>query len=113
MDFSHLLSNGKSGGPGPRRVDRAARLGSMVDRGGADKRAQWRLAGVRCVGARAHWCSPVAAKEDELDKAALEGCSPKHERQQRGGVTEVKNDGYLSSARGRRKVRGSSGERGK
>jgi hypothetical protein len=34
-----LFSDRKSSGPGARRVDRAARIESMVDRGGADKRA--------------------------------------------------------------------------
>jgi hypothetical protein len=43
MDFSDLFSNGKSGGPGPRRVDWVARLRSTVDRGGVDKRAWRRL----------------------------------------------------------------------
>jgi hypothetical protein len=49
MDFSDLFSNGKSDGPGPRRVDRVARLGSTVDRGGADKRARLRLGVARAL----------------------------------------------------------------
>jgi hypothetical protein len=113
MDFSDLFSNGKSGGPGPRRVDRAARLESIMDQGGTDKRARRRLASVRNAGARAHRCSPAAVEEDEPDEAVPEGCSPEHEWWQRGGAIEVKNCGGLSSTQGRRKVRGSSGERGK
>jgi hypothetical protein len=42
------------GGPGPRRVDWAARLRSTVDRGGMDNRAQWCLVDMWRVGARAH-----------------------------------------------------------
>jgi hypothetical protein len=56
MDFLDLFSNGKSGGPGPRHVDRAVWLESIVDRGGAAKRARWRLAGAPRAGARAHRC---------------------------------------------------------
>jgi hypothetical protein len=95
MDFSDLFSNGKSNGPGPRHVERAARLGSTVDRGGTDKRVRRRLALARRAGARAHQCSPVVVEED---KAVREGCSPGHERRRRGGTTEAKNDGGLSSA---------------
>jgi hypothetical protein len=40
----------------------------------------------------------LAKEEDELDEAVLEGCSPEHEWQRRGGVTEAKNGGGLSSA---------------
>jgi hypothetical protein len=40
-------------------------------------------------------------------------CSPEHERWRRGGATEAKNDGSLSSSRGPRKAGGSSGEREK
>jgi hypothetical protein len=98
MDFSDLFSNGKSGGPGPRRVDWVARLRSTVDRGGVDKRA---------------WCSPSAVEEDEPDEAGPEGCSPEHERRRRGSATEVKKGGGLSSMQGRRKARRSSEERGK
>jgi hypothetical protein len=50
MDFSDLFSNGKFDRPGPRRVDRTARLWSTVDRGGTDKRAQWHLGGTWAVG---------------------------------------------------------------
>jgi hypothetical protein len=32
------------------------------------------------ASARACQCSPVAVEEDELNEAALEGCSPEHER---------------------------------
>jgi hypothetical protein len=56
------------GGPGPRRMDQAARLGSIVDRSGADKRAQRCLAGAWRVGARACWCSSATVEEDELDE---------------------------------------------
>jgi hypothetical protein len=66
-----LFSNEKFGGPGPRRLDQAVRLGSTVDRGGADKRAQWHLAGVLCAGARAHLCSSAATEEVESDETAL------------------------------------------
>jgi hypothetical protein len=65
MDFLDLFSNG----PVPRRVNRVARLGSTVDRGGADKRP-WRcLVGAWRMGARARWCSPAVAEEDELGEA--------------------------------------------
>jgi hypothetical protein len=113
MDFSDLFSNGKSGGPGPRRVDRVARLGSTVDRGDADKRARRCLAGAWHAGARAHQCSLSSVEEDEPDEAVPEGCSPEHEWRWRGGAMEAKNGGGLSMARGRRKARRSSGERGK
>jgi hypothetical protein len=53
----------------------------------------------------------VAVEEDEPNEVAPEGCSPEHGRQRRGDATEVKNGGSLSSARGKRKVRGSSRER--
>jgi hypothetical protein len=43
---------------------------------------------------------PATVEEDELDEAVLEGCSPEHERHRRGGTTEAKNGGGLSSARG-------------
>jgi hypothetical protein len=59
---------------------------------------------VRCAGARAHRCLLAAVEEDE---AVTEGCSLEHEQRQRGGATEEKIGGGLSSARG------SSGERGK
>jgi hypothetical protein len=39
-------------------------------------------------------------EEDEPDEVVPEGFSPEHERWQRGGVTEAKNDGGLSSSRG-------------
>jgi hypothetical protein len=52
-------------------------------------------------------------EEDEPDEAVLEGCSPEHEGWQRGGATKAKNGDSLSSARVRRKARGSSRERGK
>jgi hypothetical protein len=57
-------------------MDRAARLGSTVDRGGVDKSVWQRLADAQRAGARACRCSPTAVEEDE---AVLEGCSPKHE----------------------------------
>jgi hypothetical protein len=82
-------------------VDRAARLGSTVERGGVDKRARRLHADVRRAGVRAHQCSPEVVEEDEPDEAVLEGCSPEHELQRRGGVTEVKNGDGLRSARGR------------
>jgi hypothetical protein len=75
MDFPDLFSNGKSGGPGPRRVDRAAWLGSTVHRGSVDKRVWWHLAGAQHAGTRA---LPVEVEEDEPDEAVPEGCSPDH-----------------------------------
>jgi hypothetical protein len=104
MDFLDLFSNGKSGGPGPRRVDRAVRLESIMDRGGVDKMARRLLAGAWRAGARAHWCSPATVEADELDEVVPEGCSLEHERRRRGDTTEVKNGGGLSSMRGRRKA---------
>jgi hypothetical protein len=98
MDFLNLFSNGKSGGPGPRRVDQAAQLGSTVDRGSADRRVRRRLAGARCASARAHRGSPAALEEDKPDKVLPEGCSPEHEWWRRGGATEAKNGGGLISA---------------
>jgi hypothetical protein len=67
----------------------------------------------RCMGARAHRCSPAMVEDDEPDEAAPEGCSLEHERRRRCGATEAKNGGSLSSLRGRRRVPRSSGERGK
>jgi hypothetical protein len=90
MDFSNLFSKGKSGGLGPRRVDRVARLESIVDRQGADRRAQWRHASVGCAVAGPSRCSIVAVEEDEPNEAMPEGCSLEHERWRRGSVTEVK-----------------------
>jgi hypothetical protein len=110
MDFSYLFSNRKSDGPGPWCVDQAVQLGSTVDRGGVDKRARQCLGGARRAGARARRCSLTAVEEDE---AVLEGCSPEHEQRQRGSAIEAKNGDGLSLVRGRRKARGSSGERGK
>jgi hypothetical protein len=105
MDFSDLFSNGKSGGPpGPRYVDQAVRPGSTLDRGGADKRARWHLAGARRVGARSRWCSPSVVEEDVPDEAVPKGCSSEHERRWRGGTTEAKNGGGLSLAQGQRKA---------
>jgi hypothetical protein len=104
MDFSDVFSNGKSDGPGPQRVDRAARLGSTVDRGSVDKRVRRHLGGARHTGARAHWCSPTVVEEDEPDEAVPKGCSPEHERWGRGGATKMKNGSGFSSARGRRKA---------
>jgi hypothetical protein len=57
------------GGPGPRRVDRVVRLESTVDRGGVDKGARWRLAGMWRAGAKAHWCSPATVEQHEPDEA--------------------------------------------
>jgi hypothetical protein len=98
MDFSYLFSHGKSGGPGPRRVDQAAQLRSTVDEDGVDKRELWHLAGVRCAGAEARWYSPAAVEEDEPDEAVPEGCSPEHVRRRRGGAMKVKNGDGFSSA---------------
>jgi hypothetical protein len=100
MNFSDLFSNGKSGGPSPRRVDRAVQLRSIVGRGSADRRVWRRLASAQRAGARAHRCSLAAVEEDEPDEAMPEGCSPEHERQRRGGTTDAKNGGGLSSAQG-------------
>jgi hypothetical protein len=85
-------------------VDRAAWLGSMVVRSSVEKMARRHRVGTRCVGGRARRCLPAVAEEDKPDEAVLEGCSPKHERRRRGGVTEVKNGGDLSSTQGQRKV---------
>jgi hypothetical protein len=74
--------------------------------------SQWKIRWTGCTGARAHRCSPVTVEEDEPDEAVLEGCSPEHERRQRGSATEVKNGDGLSSAQVQRKVRGSSAKRG-
>jgi hypothetical protein len=93
MDFSDLFSNGKSGGPGPRCVDRAARSGPpWID----VARTKGRGGALPARGAQAL------------------GLAGAHRgRWRRGGVTEAKNGGGLSSVRGRRKVRRSSGERAK
>jgi hypothetical protein len=109
MDFLDLFSNGKSDGPGPRRMDRAVWLRSIMDRGGADKRAGRCLGGTQRAGTRAHWCSPAAVEEDELDDAVPEGCSPEHERWRRGGATEAKNGSGLRSSQGRRRREGARG----
>jgi hypothetical protein len=94
-------------------MEEVARLGSTVDQGGTDKRARRRLGSMRHMGTRAHRCSPMAVEENEPDEAVPEGCSPEHEWRRRGDAMEVKNGSGLSSAGGRRKVRGSSRERGK
>jgi hypothetical protein len=48
-----LFFNSKyHGGPGPRRMDRAARLRSTVDQGDANKRARWCFASAWRMGAR-------------------------------------------------------------
>jgi hypothetical protein len=65
------------------------------------------------TGAMDRRCSSAAVEEDEPDEAVPEGCSQEHERLRRGDATEAKNNDGLSSAWGRRKARGSSGERGK
>jgi hypothetical protein len=74
-----LFSNEKSSGLGPRCVDRAAWLKSIVDRGSADKRARRCFVNKWRTGARAHRCLPLAVEEDEPDEAVPEGCSPEHE----------------------------------
>jgi hypothetical protein len=51
----------------------------------------------RRAGARAHRCSPTVVEEDETDEAVPEGCSPELEWRRRGGTTEEKNGGDLSS----------------
>jgi hypothetical protein len=79
-----LFSNEKFDGPGPWRLDRAARLGSTVDRGGVDNKARRCLADVRRTVARAHRWSPVVVEEDE---PVPEGCSSEYERRWRGGAT--------------------------
>jgi hypothetical protein len=102
MDFSNLFSNGKSG-PGPRRVDRAARLESIVGQGSADKRARWCLAGVRRPCVRAHRWSPAAVEEDEPDEAVPEGCSLEHERRRNRGEEQrwLEGEGRHKGARER------------
>jgi hypothetical protein len=67
---------------------------------------------VRRTGAWSHRCSPTAEEEDEPDEAVPEGCSLEHEQRWRFIAMEMKIGGSLSSARGRRKARGSSGEWG-
>jgi hypothetical protein len=42
----------------------------------------------------------VTVEEDEPDEAVPEGCSSEHGQRRRGGVTEAKNGGGLSSSRG-------------
>jgi hypothetical protein len=84
-------------------MNQAARLGSTVDRGHADKRARRHLAGARRTGTRAHRCSLTVVGEDEPDEAVPEGCSPEPERWWRSGVTEAKNGSGLSSTQGQRK----------
>jgi hypothetical protein len=92
-----LFSNEKSGGPGPQRVDRDARLGSTVDRGGVDKGARRCLVGAWRTSGRAPRCSLAMAEEDKPDEAMPEGCSPELERRRRGGAMKVKNGSGLSS----------------
>jgi hypothetical protein len=55
-------------------------LRSMVDRGWHGHWVRRCLAGVRCVGARAHRSSPAVAKGDEGDEAVPEGRSLEHEQ---------------------------------
>jgi hypothetical protein len=55
-------------------------LGSMVDHGRCGHWARWRLAGVRCMGARARQSSPTVNKGDEGDEVVPEGRSPEHEQ---------------------------------
>jgi hypothetical protein len=100
MDFLDLFFNGKSSGPCPQRVDRAAWLGSIMDQGGMDKRARWRLAGMWCASARAHRCSPVAVEEDEPDVAAerwrdggKERWRLEHGARVKEGVRELRREG--------------------
>jgi hypothetical protein len=82
MDFLDLFSNGKSSGPGPRRMDRAARLGSTMDRGGTDKRVRRRLGCAQVLGlVGAH---AVVVDKDEPDEVVSKGCSPEHKQQWRG-----------------------------
>jgi hypothetical protein len=61
-------------------MDKAAWLGSTVDRGSVDKRAWRSLGGMRHASTRAHQCSPAVVDEDEPNEAVPEGCSPEHER---------------------------------
>jgi hypothetical protein len=84
--------------------------------GGPRRRGQeasWRLPGAWHMGTRACWCSPAVVKGGEPDEAMSEGCSPKHERRWRGGATTKKTVGGVSSLRGQRKARGSSGAKGR
>jgi hypothetical protein len=107
-DFSGtgLFFHGKFGGPGPPSVDRAARLGSLLDRGGAYKRTWRHLVSARALGLASR------GGGDESDEAVPEGCSLKHERRRRGSATVKKTSDSLSSLRGRSKARGISGARG-
>jgi hypothetical protein len=111
MDFSYLFSNEKSGGPGLRCMDRAARLGSTVDRGGADKRARRRFAGAGRAGARARRCSPAAVEEDEPNEAVEEGCSPEHERRRDGSEERRQLELGVRAKEGVREL-GREGEKG-
>jgi hypothetical protein len=74
------------------------RLRSTVDQGDMDKRAWRSLGAPRCVGTRARRCSPTVVEEDEPDEAVLEGSSLEREWRRRGGATEAKNGGGLTSA---------------
>jgi hypothetical protein len=56
--------------------------------------------------------SPVVAGKDEKDEVVPRGCSLEHGRRQRGGATEVKSGGDLSSAWERGRARENSKERG-
>jgi hypothetical protein len=79
-------------------MDQTARLGSTVDRGGMDKRVRRLLDGARSMGARARRCSPVTEEEDEPDEAVPGRYSPEHGWWRRGGTTEARNGGGLSSS---------------
>jgi hypothetical protein len=87
-------------GPGPRRVDRVARLGSTVDRWHHGQGARQHLAGAWCVGAQGHRGSSAVAREDEGGEVNWVACLPEH-------------GGGMSSMRGRRRTRESLGKRGK
>jgi hypothetical protein len=88
-----LFSNRKSDGPGPWRVDSAAQLESIMDRGGADKRARRCPAGAWRAGARAHRCSLATVEEDEPDEAVPKGSSPEHERRRRTAAARAQHEG--------------------
>jgi hypothetical protein len=76
-------------------VDRAARLGSTVDRGGADTRARWHLVGAWHAGAMALRCLPAVVDEDE---AVMQGCSLEHEQQWRGSALVKKTSGGMGES---------------
>jgi hypothetical protein len=101
MDFLYLFSNGKSDGPGPRRSTTRGPGGAAGVLYGLRRHGQKGAAApCRRAGTRARGCSPVAVEEDKPNEAVPEGWSLENERRRRGGATEARIGGGLSSARG-------------